>query len=735
MKRRPVCLVCLILLLCMYVLDLAGIPLVSGNPLPEKTREWIAEHPEAVICGEVQRCQETENSFSVYLSQVLLASGSEHIPIKNIKVFLKKQEKLLAGMTVQISGKLEETESPGNPGEFDSRQFYACQKIYYLMKNGIVRKKSRTYSAYRQALQDFKEKICSILQTAAPEDAGVFEAMLIGEKKELDQDLKLRYQMAGMIHILAISGLHISMLGLGLFQILKLAGGGNFLAGMISLTVMLQYGLLTGGGVSAMRAVGMFLVATGAKILGRSYDLLTALALSAILLILDSPAYLYSSSFLLSFGAVVGLGVTAPVLSSFFTAEHKLINTLLASLAVQITTLPLVLTIYGEVSVAGLLLNLIVLPTVGGVLLSGLGCCVVGFFHMAAASIAAIPGHILLVLYEKMCRCVGKIPLCTWIGGAPKLWQSVLYYILLAGILGMMWCGKKQKPVLRKCITGAGAMIGICGILVLGYHPQKNLSVTCLDIGQGDGIVLKLPGGGCYLMDCGSTSKKKTAQYQLLPYLKNQGISSLDGILISHTDADHISGVEELLEMLEKNLSTVKVRNLFLPEWKNRNDAWKKLQRTAEKNGIRVWKVSAGKYIKSDKSELRFLAPEKGASGEDVNEDGVVMEIRYGEFRGLLTGDIGENTEKKLLPVLEDVDFLKVGHHGSRYSTCREFLEKVKPEAAFISCSRTNTYGHPSQETIERLEEAGAKVEYTMKSGALTVYTDGKKMWTEHYRE
>ncbi|MGN8886409.1 DNA internalization-related competence protein ComEC/Rec2 [Blautia sp. HCP28S3_G10] len=735
MKRRPVCLVCLILLLCMYILDLAGIPLVSGNPLPEKTREWIAEHPEAVICGEVQRCQETENSFSVYLSQVLLTSGSEHIPIKNIKVFLKKQEKLLAGMTVQISGKLEETEPPGNPGEFDSRQFYACQKIYYLMKNGIVRKKSREYSAYRQALQDFKEKICSILQTAAPEDAGVFEAMLIGEKKELDQDLKLRYQMAGMIHILAISGLHISMLGLGLFQMLKLAGGGNILAGMISLTVMLQYGMLTGGGASAMRAVGMFLVATGAKILGRSYDLLTALALSAILLILDSPAYLYSSSFLLSFGAVVGLGVTAPVLSTFFASERKLINALLASFAVQITTLPLVLTIYGEVSVAGLLLNLIVLPTVSIVLLSGLGCCAVGFFHMAAASAAAIPGHILLVLYEKTCRFVGKIPLCTWISGAPKLWQSVLYYILLVGILGIMWCGKKQKPVLRKCITGAGAMFGICGILVLGYHPQKNLSVTCLDIGQGDGIVLKLPGGGCYLMDCGSTSKKKTAQYQLLPYLKNQGISSLDGILISHTDADHISGVEELLEMLEKNLSTVKVRNLFLPEWKTRNDAWKKLQRIAEKNGIRVWKVSAGKYIKSNKSELRFLAPEKGASGEDVNEEGAVMEIRYGEFKGLLTGDIGEKTEKKLLPVLEDMDFLKVGHHGSRYSTCREFLEKIKPEVAFISCSQTNTYGHPSQETIERLEEAGAKVEYTMKSGALTVYTDGKKMWTEHYRE
>lgn len=735
MKRRPVCLVCLILLLCMYILDLAGVPLVSGNPLPEKTREWITEHPEAVICGEVQRCQETENSFSVYLSQVLLARGSEQIPIKNVRVFLKNEQKLPAGMIVRISGKLEETEPPGNPGEFDSRQYYACQKIYYFMKNGIIQKKSRSYSAYRQALLDFKEKICNILQIAAPEDAGVFEAMLVGEKSELDQELKFRYQMAGMIHILAISGLHISMLGVGLFQILKLAGGGNILAGMLSLTVMLQYGMLTGGGVSAMRAVGMFLVATGARILGRSYDLLTALALSAILLVLDSPAYLYSSSFLLSFGAVAGLGVTAPVLNDFVASERKLINSFLASFAVQLTTLPLVLSIYGEVSLAGLFLNLAVLPTVGGVLLSGLGCCAVGFFHMGAASLMALPGHILLVLYEKMCIFAGKIPFCTWIGGAPELWQSVVYYGVLAGILGLMWTWKKRKSVFRKCIAGICTILCICGIFLLGYHPRKNFSVTCLDIGQGDGIVLKLPGGENYLMDCGSTSKKKTAQYQLLPYLKNQGISVLDGIMISHTDADHISGVEEMLEMLEKNLCTVKVRNLLLPDWKTHNDAWKNLENLAKKSGIRIWKVSAGKYIKSGRTEFRFLAPSEAASGDDVNEDGMVLEIRYGKFRGLLTGDIGEKTEKNLLPVLEDVDFLKVGHHGSRYSTCQEFLDKIKPETAFISCSRTNTYGHPSQETIERLEDVGAQVEYTMKNGALTVYTDGEKMWTEHYRE
>ena len=114
--------------------------------------------------------------------------------------------------------------------------------------------------------------------------------------------------------------------------------------------------------------------------------------------------------------------------------------------------------------------------------------------------------------------------------------------------------------------------------------------------------------------------------------------------------------------------------------------------------------------------------------GENVNEDAVVFLFSYKDFHGLFTGDIGEETEKKLLPVLSDVDFLKVGHHGSGYSSSQAFLDKIKPEVSIISCSKSNTYGHPSPETIKRLEKSGSRVEYTMKSGAVTVFTDGKNM-------
>ena len=176
MKRRPVCLVCLILMFCIWLMDLAGFARISGNPLPESVQLYIEKHPEAVICGEVQQYQATEYSLSAYLKHVCLIVGSEQIPIKNLRVFLKSNKEFPIGTIVKISGKLEEIPEPRNPGEFDSRQFYACQKIYYFMKNGAVLAWSSKYSRYGQFMQNLKSKIMQTLDIAAKEDAGIFEA-------------------------------------------------------------------------------------------------------------------------------------------------------------------------------------------------------------------------------------------------------------------------------------------------------------------------------------------------------------------------------------------------------------------------------------------------------------------------------------------------------------------------------------------------------------------------------
>lgn len=723
MKRRPVCLVCLFLMLCLYVTDLVGISMINGNPLPVSVQKYILEHPKLTVSGEVQNCQAAEYSLSVYLKQVCLTVGSEQIPIENIKVYLNKEEQIRIGMFLRVCGKLEEIPGSRNPGEFDSKQYYACQKIYYQMKDGKVCDKSTGYSYFRQFLQEIRQKAGTILDEAAGSYAGIFQAMILGERGNLDAETKMQYQMAGIMHILAISGLHISFVGMGFFRLLKKAGAGNGVAGAVSAFLIYAYGIVTGGSVSAMRAVGMFLVLVGAGIAGRSYDLLSAMALSAIVLLLDAPAYLYNVSFLLSFGAVIGIGALTPEICSLLNLKKRTAKSLAGSVIVWLITLPIALHAYGEVSLAGVILNLLVLPTSGIVLASGIFALPVGIFVIEIAKRVVFPGKCVLFLYEKLCEAVGRIPHSIWIAGSPQLWQCAVYYVMLGvAFTGVKW-GKKAASV---------ALV-ILAVVFLGYHSRNGLTITCLDIGQGDCCVLKMPGGENFLIDGGSSNKKNTAVCQILPYLKNQGIATLDGIFVSHTDQDHVSGIEELLELCAQNLATVRVKNLILPDWNTTGEEYEKLKMLAEQTGILVQTAREGNLLKTKEAQIEILAPENGADGSDTNEDGMVMEVHFGKFRGLFTGDIGAETEKKLLDSMEDVDFLKVAHHGSKYSTCQGFLDVVSPEIAVISCSAKNTYGHPSADTIKRLEDCGAQVEYTMKNGAITVQTDGEGIWLDRF--
>lgn len=210
------CILCLLLVVFLCVTDWLGFSLIRGNPLPESVQTWINKHPESTICGEVVRCQENEETQSVYLKNTYLIYNSEKVSIDNVKVYLQQKKhntdkkdnhnKLLAGSLVFVSGKLEEIESPRNPGEFDSKQYYACQHIYYVMKKGKIKKQSQNYSAYGQFLINMRQRFAEILEKTCGAEAGAFEAIVLGDKSNLDPELKMRYQMAGIIHILAISG-------------------------------------------------------------------------------------------------------------------------------------------------------------------------------------------------------------------------------------------------------------------------------------------------------------------------------------------------------------------------------------------------------------------------------------------------------------------------------------------------------------------------------------------------
>ena len=814
MARRPLCAACLILMASLYLLDLAGISLVSGNPLPETVQQWIEDDPHQSVQGEVQHCSRTENGTSVILKNSYLIVQSKKTPIYNLRVFLSEEEDILPGTGLLLTGQLAPIPRPRNPGEFDSRQYYACDHIYYFLKKAEIQAKTRSYSVFGRFLQETRSVFSGILSAAAGEDAPVFDAILLGDKAGLDEEQKLRFQMAGILHLLAISGLHISILGMGLFSLLLHCGAGLFPSGLCSLIVMLLYGVMTGGSVSAMRALCMFLMAMGARFSGRVYDLLTALALSAILILLESPAYLYSSSFLLSFGAVLGIGVVSPVLTKAADGPEEVFgrwlvyriaargggrnavlrlwegkageccrkaaagigSAFIGSVSVQLATLPVLLYYYGEVSLGGLWLNLIVLPTAGALVGSGAAAVLLGAgagifsagLGSSLAQVLILPGRLILHLYDALAGINSKLPLGTWIGGRPDLFRMGIYLVALGASLTLLRnagsgpeqrpagagavtdprrrrTGSDKKPARQKEIipvdgkrkrasrTAAAAGILAAGIFVLGFHHTGRLQITCLDVGQGDGIVVRTPQGKAYLIDGGSTSKKSLGKYQLLPYLKSQGIRQLDGVFLSHTDEDHYNGVMELLAMQEKHLSSVRIKKLYLPDWEDPPPVWEELAALARKAGAGVAAVREGDALKSGALLIRALAPVHGSRGEDVNEESMVLQLEYKGFKALFTGDIGETAETLLLPRLENVDFLKVGHHGSQYSSCEAFLQKIRPELGVISCSESNRYGHPSPEAVSRLEEAGCRLFYTMYSGAVSLSTDGDRIKVSRY--
>ena len=740
MIRRPICLLCFLMMLALGIADLAGIPLIRGNPLPASLQSWIKVHPGSEICGEVERYENTEFSQSVYLKKTYLIYHSKKFPINNVRVFLKKEEELKPGMQIFVKGILKEVEGPTNPGGFDSRQYYACRHIYYFMKKAVLLKKTSTYSGYHQAMLMVKEKCRQILENTAGKDAPVFEAIVLGEKTGLDPEIRMRYQLAGIVHILAISGLHISILGMGLYKLMKRVGFGIWPAGIFSLAVMLQYGMMTGGSVSTLRAVTMFLIAMGARITGRIYDMPSAVSVTAMMILAESPAYLLDSGFLLSFGCVLGICVASERICALAGAKRKGTKVFCESVALWLVTLPVMLKFFGEASLAGLVLNLAVLPSVGVVLAGGVAAMILGFVSIPAGRVVIFPARVLLFLYERLCELAGRSRWCTWIGGEPKIWQITVYYAILIAVLfiGQYIKESDQTKISRKqhILRISGIVLLILSILTLGNqsfrYPFKTqtLQITCLDVGQGDGILIRTPDNKHYLIDGGSSSQSDLGRYCLLPALKSMGISCLDGIFISHTDKDHLSGVQELLEYMEKGLTTIRAAYLVLPGWTEPPEAWTDLASAAQKAGIKTVTGNAGNIIRSGAAAFEILWPESTARGKDVNEEAMVMELTYGDFRMLFTGDIGADTEKKLLSVgcFNDIDCLKVGHHGSRYSSSEEFLKKVKPELSIISCSSTNTYGHPSPETIKRLKDCGSQIEYTMKNGAIILETNGKNL-------
>lgn len=664
------------------------------------------------------------------------------------------------GAKVAVEGRLERMERATNPGQFDYGAYAHALGIEGRMSAERVQVLPGGYSPLGDGILQVKEHAAHLLEKLCDSgDRGVFQAVLLGDRSALPEEVYDLYRKNGIAHLLAVSGLHISLIGLGGYHLLRKAGLGMESAGAAAAVVTVGYGILTGFSASVARAVVMVCLRLLADLLGRTYDLLSALAAAAFLILLQSPAMLFQAGFQLSFGAVLALGAVLPVLEERLGGNRAV----LAGLAVQIVTFPIVAFHYFQYPVWGFFLNLAVIPLMGYVLLSGLAGILAGTAWLPAGMFCVGTGHYILKLYERLCRLAESLPGAVRITGRPGLWQIGLYAALW---LVLMREGiRKEGGIVRR--YGAAAAGILAGFLLLSPAAPSGLRATFLDVGQGDGICLETR-EMVLLADCGSTGSRRLGERVLEPFLKSRGIAKVDYAVVSHGDRDHISGLQYLLE----SDGGIEIGCLVLP-WLGQEDAGcRRLAGLAEKAGTKVVWMKAGDRIgppvpateekaAGEKAAEEKTAGEKtadkriGADGnsltlrclyagderyrEETNDHSLLLEVSYGESRLLLTGDISAEGEERWLRqaartaegrISGPVQLLKTAHHGSDSSTSWEFLDYVRPARAVISCGKDNSYGHPGEEAVGRLRERQIELFFTMDSGAVIAGTDGGGQWT-----
>lgn len=743
----------LVFLLVLPVLFAAGHFRMEGQMAPSGMDSEFSAKIRGTVYGRLEMIEEKEQYTLLTLTDTIITvmpshGGTDSVQYsgKKVIVYTKSAAGYRIGNILNVSGQIIKFQKPVNPGQFNEYQYYKIRNTEYKVNADKIQVTNRNYSKFHHYLYTLKKKfVLMYRRILPPKDSGTMSAMILGEMSLLDDELKDLYQENGISHILSISGLNVSLMGVFLFSILRKAGVHLLPATGISIFIIFSYGVLTNFSVSTNRAVVMLIVRMLADIIGRTYDLLSAASLSALIILVQSPMQIVNAGFLLSFGAIFGIALIYPALSKLFLKRNTVIDALLLSISIQCMTLPVILYFFYEFPLYALLINIIILPLSSILVLMAAAAVITACFFIPAGTFLIGCVHYILVFYEEVCRIGSELPGKTILTGRPEMIQIAAYYLVLLGFL-----------LLNAKVKARKSIILLSALLVIFIKPKNvSFNVTFLDVGQGDGIFMEMPNGNTYLIDGGSSDVKKVGEYRIEPFLKANGIWEVDYAVISHTDTDHISGIKELIDRMEEDTSTsglydgsIAVRHLILPAISEKDDAYLEVETASKMKGIDILYMEREDFILEGEVAITCMHPEPDFIYNSPNAYSTVLSISYGRFDLLLTGDLEAEGEMKvrneLKKIMEgqvewplkpavDYDILKVAHHGSRNSTGIEFLNMVRPEFAVISCGRDNVYGHPHTELLERLKKAGSKILMTKDSGAVRVETDGENILVDGY--
>ena len=553
---------------------------------------------------------------------------------------------------------------------------------------------------------------------------------------------------------------------------------GRLISGTFSIAIIILYGIMTGMSSSTERAVIMLILSIAAEYFGRKTDAPTSMGFAMIIMVLGNPYVILDAGFQLSFAAITGVTVVAPQLRKLLRMfkrfikeadekkkqKHKkimslrkmiikLIDALVVGIASFITTTPVIIYYYYQFPPYSILINLIVIPLVSLIVGGSILVVLTGLFFTGAAVVMTYPVRLILFGYKYLCIFASGLPGASVLVGHIGIGMVFVYYlsvVLIFAILRMIRIGKTERggPILYLML----ATVLFLTVVYEVYSYDKSLKVVYMDVGQGDGVLLRTSGHGGILIDGGSSSNKRVGEYVMVPVLKYYGVSEVEYAFVSHGDADHVSGLEYLLN---EEQSGVHVVNLVLPEYGDQ-DALQELKSEATANNVNIIYMKPGDNITynhqhAETINIECLYPdeEAGQGVLDTNNLSMILkttitwDVSEADIENLnkssdsdaslsllFVGDAGIAAEKRLIELygknsLGEIsdsiacDILKVGHHGSRTSSGSDFLKRVSAMYGIISCGKDNRYGHPHAETLERLKMADTKYMTTKEHGAI----------------
>ena len=795
---------------------------------------------QAVLRGKVMYVEEQEKKWKLLLSSCIVDTTLEkkNSSIKNEEKYQKRNDlhfqKLilyipkestgegsmplpLPGQICSLKGHFLELSPATNEGEFSLPSYYKGEGISGVFQAKTIELVRGESSPFAKELFTLKQSLGNRIDALFPEEtAGFLKSLFLGERSGITLSEKSLYQSAGISHILAISGLHLSLLGGFFYRLLRKIKLSSLLSSLITSFFLFSYFLFTGSSHSAFRALFMLFLRFAAIQLGKGKDLLSQLSFALLFLLWLNPLSLYSIGMQCSFFTLfvfflleerpgktvrkkkekalskickkhaLGFSKHPSLLLKFPAYLSKLIPCLLSTLPHRLqgsflfylALLPLFSLTQFSFPLYAPLLNLLLLPLLPFFFLLGAVSIFLSYlpeqdflllrlFSFSSRFLLNLLFQIFHLFMEKSLA----LPFSQILLGKMQALSVMLYFL----VLYLLFFFPKAKTFFPKALKGRLFSPCLCRVhriflsllLSLGFllslplylpKPPKELEIAALDVGQGDGFVLR-KGALVFTIDNGSTSKNLFPEQIFFPYCKAKRIQHIDYALLTHCDRDHISGIQALLE---KNPS-ISLSHLILPASALQDHRYDLLKRLAYNHGADVsyWQkgdelvfseqgicLSAkktawaenpstskkrGPDTKGHQLHIRCFYPNDSTYIEEANAHSIGCLLEYGHFRMLFTGDMPKEAEEALLENCREtevspvVDVLKLAHHGSKTSSCPSFLSETRAKFALFSYGKKNRYGHPHKNTVENCNEYRLFPLETAKLGEILIKTNGEQ--------